>query len=97
MNIRSHLTGMLLAGAAALAVALLAGFSLSSALPYAALLACPLMMVGMMVMMSRGGGHAGGKGGCGHDHSAHGDSTAAGVSRGTDEPRDDHRVPAPRG
>lgn len=71
MNMRSHLTGMLLAGAAVLAVALLAGFPLGAALPYAALLACPLMMIAMMVMMTRGSGHGGGQGSPGHGNGSH--------------------------
>ena len=55
-----HLKYMLLAGAGTLGVLLLVGVPLTSALLYAALLACPLMMSTM-------GGH-GGRGGARRDH-----------------------------
>ena len=65
----NHLTHMLLGGAAILAVLLVAGVPLGAALPYAFVLACPLMMFAMMFMMGRGNGNGGGgHGGCGHDH-----------------------------
>ena len=51
---KSHLFGMLGIGALVLLVLLGTGRSLQQALPLALFLACPLMMVGMMVMM-RGG------------------------------------------
>ncbi|MEO8519006.1 MAG: DUF2933 domain-containing protein [Dermatophilaceae bacterium] len=51
---KNHLFGMLGIGAIVLLVLLGTGRSLQQALPLALLLACPLMMVGMMVMM-RGG------------------------------------------
>ncbi|NMM22091.1 MAG: DUF2933 domain-containing protein [Phycicoccus sp.] len=51
---KSHLFGMLGIGALVLVVLLGAGRSFQQALPLALLLACPLMMVGMMFMM-RGG------------------------------------------
>ncbi|PFG32409.1 DUF2933 domain-containing protein [Sanguibacter antarcticus] len=57
---KSHLLGMLGIAAAVLIVLLAAGRSFSEALTLAAVLACPLMMVGMMFMMRRG-----------HDHSDH--------------------------
>lgn len=64
---KSHLLGMLAAGVVALVVLLAAGRSFGEALPLAALLACPLMMIGMLFMMGRGrnngeqgpGGHGG--------------------------------------
>jgi hypothetical protein len=68
----NHMKHMLIGGAGILVVLLLAGVSLGSALPYAFVLACPLMMVAMMVMMNRGNGH-GGQGGGGHDHGDRGD------------------------
>jgi hypothetical protein len=56
----SHLKYMLLGGAGVLGVLLLFGVPLSSALLFAVVLACPLMMLTM-------GGH----GGTGHDHTSH--------------------------
>ena len=52
---KGHLKHMLIGGAAILAVLLVAGVDLRQALPWAVLLACPLMMIGMMAMMGRGG------------------------------------------
>src|SRR5450631_1222872 len=52
---KNHLLGMLGIGAVVLVVLLASGSSLRTALPFAALLACPLMMGGMMFMMMRGG------------------------------------------
>lgn len=55
---KSHLLGMLGIGALVLVVLLGTGRSFREALPFAFFLACPLMMVGMMFMMNRGGnGH----------------------------------------
>jgi len=54
---KNHLLGMLGIGAVVLVVLLATGSSLKAALPYAALLACRLMMVGMMFMMMRGNGN----------------------------------------
>ena len=54
---RSHLLGMLGIGAVVLVVLLAAGRSFGEALPLAALLACPVMMIGMMFMMRGGNGH----------------------------------------
>jgi len=51
---KNHLFGMVGIGALVLVVLLFAGKSFGEALPLAALLACPLMMIGMMFMM-RGG------------------------------------------
>jgi hypothetical protein len=52
---KSHLLGMLGIGALVLVVLLGTGRSFQTALPLALFLACPLMMVGMMFMMMRGG------------------------------------------
>lgn len=54
---KNHLFGMLGIGALVLIGLLAAGRSFGEALPLAALLACPLMMIGMMYMM-RGGGNS---------------------------------------
>jgi hypothetical protein len=54
---KSHLLGMVGIGALVLVVLLFAGKSFGEALPLAALLACPLMMIGMMFMM-RGGNNS---------------------------------------
>lgn len=59
---KGHLKHMLIGGAAIFAVLLVAGVDLQQALQWAILLACPLMMVGMMMMMNRKGGSQG------HDH-----------------------------
>ncbi len=53
----SHLVGMLAAAAVILVVLVVAGRSWGEALPLAALLACPLMMIGMVFMMGRTQGH----------------------------------------
>ena len=52
---KSHLFGMLGVGALVLVVLLGTGRSFQQALSFALLLACPLMMFGMMFMMMRGG------------------------------------------
>jgi hypothetical protein len=52
---KNHLLGMLGIGAVVLVALLATGSSLRTALPFALLLACPLMMGGMMFMMMRGG------------------------------------------
>ena len=65
---KGHLKHMLIGGGAVLVVLLLVGVSVRDALPWAVLLACPLMMVGMMFMMSRG---MGAKGGATHQHGPH--------------------------
>lgn len=54
MNGVSHMKYMLLGGAGLFGVLLVAGVPLQSAVLYAVVLACPLMMVFMM-----GGGHGG--------------------------------------
>lgn len=54
---KSHLLGMFGIGALVLVVLLLAGRSFREALPLAALLACPLMMIGMIFMMRGGTAH----------------------------------------
>lgn len=56
-NHRSHLLGMLGIAALVVLALLAAGRSLGEALPLAALLACPLMMIGMMFMMGRTQSH----------------------------------------
>ena len=70
-----HLKYMLLVGGGLFVVLLVAGVPVSTALFYAVLLACPLMMVAMMAMMGHGTG-SGGHAGCDHDHGAASDSTA---------------------
>lgn len=54
----SHLVGMLVTGAVILVLLVAAGRSWGEALPMATLLACPLMMLGMMFMMGRAQGHS---------------------------------------
>ena len=78
----SHLAGMLAAGAVIVMVLVVAGRSWGEALPLAALLACPLMMIGMMFMMGRTQGH-------GRDHTEHGATTERDTV--------DAAAPAPRG
>ena len=57
---KGHLKHMLIGGAGIFVVLLVLGVDLASAGQWAILLACPLMMVGMMWMMGRGqGGHGG--------------------------------------
>ena len=53
---KNHLVGMAGIGVLVLLGLLIAGRSVGEALPLAALLACPLMMIGMMFMMMRGSG-----------------------------------------
>jgi hypothetical protein len=52
---KNHLLGMLGIGALVFVILLATGSSFRTALPFAFLLACPLMMGGMMFMMMRGG------------------------------------------
>ena len=52
---KNHLLGMLGIAALVLVVLLATGTSFRTALPFAALLACPPMMGAMMFMMMRGG------------------------------------------
>lgn len=52
---RNHLIGMLIICGVALVALVATGRSLGEAVPVAALLACPLMMIGMMFMMMRAG------------------------------------------
>ena len=54
---KSHLLGMFGIGALVLVALLLAGRSFREALPLAVLLACPLMMIGMIFMMRGADGH----------------------------------------
>ena len=68
---KSHLLGMLGIGAVVLVVLLGTGRSFQQALPLALLLACPLMMVGMMYMMRGGNGQQkGDDANAPHDHDA---------------------------
>jgi hypothetical protein len=53
----NHMKHMLIGGAGLLVVLLAFGLPLSSALLYAAFLACPLMLMMMMGSMGGGGGH----------------------------------------
>ena len=64
-----HAKQMLLAGAAILVVLLIARVPVGTALRFAVLLACPLMMVMMMASMGRGG-HGGGSRDDAHEPSA---------------------------
>jgi hypothetical protein len=64
----NHMKHMLIGGAGLLAVLLAFGVPLSSALPYAVFIACPLMMFMMMFMMMRSPGGGGGRGGGEQDH-----------------------------
>ncbi|GAA3510493.1 DUF2933 domain-containing protein [Georgenia daeguensis] len=50
---KNHLLGMLGAAAVVIVVLLAAGRSFGEAWPLAAVLACPLMMIGMMFMMGK--------------------------------------------
>lgn len=54
---KNHLLGMLGIGALVLIVLVIAGRSLREALPIAAALACPLMMIGMLFMMRGANNH----------------------------------------
>jgi hypothetical protein len=68
---QNHLLGMLGIGALLFVVLLASGRSFQQALPLAAALACPLMMVGMMFMMRGGNGQQQGNDDAGrHDHLA---------------------------
>lgn len=71
---KGHLKHMAIGGGAILVVLLLFGVGFREALPWAFLLACPLMMVGMMFMMNRNHG-VGATGE--HEHSAHCAPTSA--------------------
>ncbi|WP_103460374.1 hypothetical protein [Cryobacterium zongtaii] len=50
---KSHLIGMIVIGVVILGGLLAAGRSIGEALPLAAVLACPVVMLGMMFMMMR--------------------------------------------
>lgn len=50
-----HIAAMLGVGAVVAAVLVAFGLPLTTVLPIAFIIACPLMMVGMMVMMGRNG------------------------------------------
>jgi Protein of unknown function (DUF2933) len=87
----NHMKHMLLGGAGVLIVLLLAGVSFGTALPYAFLLACPLMMGAMMWSMGRG--NNGDRGG-GRDRESTGDQYSHPGSAGS--PDDDVSIPIPR-
>lgn len=76
MTTKRHFTYMLVAGGAVLGGLWAFGVSLSTAIPYAFLLACPLMMVFMMRGMDHGsmghGAPAKGAPADGHQHAASG-------------------------
>ncbi|HET8661690.1 MAG TPA: hypothetical protein VFM55_22185 [Micromonosporaceae bacterium] len=72
---------LLVAGGALVVGMLVAGTSLQSLLPILLILACPLMMIGMMVGMrghSGGGGHSHHCGGHSHDRAATREDATAG-------------------
>jgi len=69
---KNHVFGMLGIAALVLLVLLLTGRSLQQALPLALFLACPLMMVGMMVMMRGGNEHQHGSDTTDHRNAADG-------------------------
>lgn len=81
---KNHLFGMLGIGALVLVGLLAAGRSVGEALPLAALLACPLMMIGMMFMM-RGDGNS-------HQHDDAGPSQRSSLP--VVEPTDPAQYPA---
>jgi Protein of unknown function (DUF2933) len=81
---KNHLLGMLGIGAVVLVVLLGTGRSLQQALPTALLLACPLMMVGMMFMMRGNNGQQ--QGNDTHEHCDH---------DAVNEPQDSARTPSP--
>lgn len=82
----NHMKHMLLGGAGVLIVLLLAGVSFGTALPYAFLLACPLMMGAMMWSMGRGNNGDRG-GGRAREYSSHSGSAGS---------PDDVSIPLPR-
>jgi hypothetical protein len=63
-----HAKHMIIGGVVILAALLLFGVPLSTALQYAVLLACPVMMIGMMAFMNHGSGQS--QPACHHDHSS---------------------------
>lgn len=77
-HMKGHLTHMVIGAVAILAVLLVAGVDLGAALRYALVLACPLGMLGMMVMMN----HKPGDQGADHQHHSSG-----GPSADVDTPR----------
>ena len=68
---KSHLLGMLGIGALVFVVLLGTGRSFQEALTLALVLACPLMMIGMMFMMRGGNGQQLGNDATDHRHSDH--------------------------
>lgn len=67
---RTHLIGMVGIAAVVLVGLMATGRSFGQALPLAAVLACPIMMIGMMFMMSKGEEHGAGDKDA-HAHDAH--------------------------
>ncbi len=61
-----HLKHMAVGAAVLLAGLLAFGVPLSTALQYAVVLSCPLMMIGMMLFMNHGNGHS-----CAGSHDGH--------------------------
>ena len=78
---KNHLLGMIGIGAVVLVVLLVAGRSFRESLPLAAVLACPLMMIGMMFMMRGGNDQQ-----QGHDTTDHRDRSDAAVHHDHDAP-----------
>jgi hypothetical protein len=81
-----HLAYMVAAGGAAFGVMVLAGVPLGTALPYALLLACPLMMIAMMASMRGDDSHGAAEPGrtrdpAGHQPAAEPDQPPAGSQR----------------
>jgi len=85
---KSHLLGMLGIGAVVLVVLLGTGRSFQQALPFALLLACALMMVGMMYKMRGGNGQQ--QGNDANDHRDHRDHDAPA------EPQDSTNTSSPK-
>jgi hypothetical protein len=77
---KGHLKHMLIGAGAILGVLLLVGVSFREALPWALLLACPLMMVGMMFVMGRGMGAHGSNT---HQHGPHCGTDVAPEAKGS--------------
>jgi hypothetical protein len=81
---KNHLLGMLGIFAVILVVLLAAGRSFGEALPLAAVLACPLMMIGMMFMMRDGNNHQ------------HSDDSTIDHDHATPQPPTHTNLPSPR-
>jgi hypothetical protein len=89
---KHHLRHMAIGGGLILAVLLALRVDLRTALTYALLLACPLGMVGMMVMMNKQGQGGHDHGADGHDQGAGGHEHCGGHEHGsTSTPADAHQ------